>query len=87
MYSSAARSAHKTISALFDVLHGWGNRPARLDERCCLMEEMDAINQRYGVKTLHLAVEGPAKQDWKSKSEHRSHNYLTDINDLLTISI
>lgn len=56
-------------------------------ERRCLMEEMDAINQRYGVKTLHLAVEGPAKQDWKSKSEHRSRNYLTDLNDLLTIHI
>ena len=65
---------------LFDPVR---NRP----ERNCLMEEIDAINQRYGVKTLSLAVEGPAKQDWKSKSEHRSRNYLTDINELLTIHI
>ncbi len=65
---------------LFDPVR---NRP----ERCLLMEEMDSINRRYGVKTLSLAAEGPPQQEWKPKCEHRSGNYLTDIDDLLTIRI
>ena len=56
-------------------------------ERSRLMEGIDGINRRYGVKTLRLAVEGAADQDWKSLSEHRSSNFLTDIDELLTIHI
>lgn len=65
-------------SDLFDPI---GNRP----ERNKLMNAVDAINHRYGLKTLQLAVEGEKKQAWKVKSEHRSPNYLTDINDILTV--
>ncbi len=65
---------------LFDPVR---NRP----ERCLLMEEMDSINRRYGAKTLSLAAEGLRQQEWKPKCEHRSGNYLTDIDDLLTIRI
>lgn len=65
-------------SDLFDPI---GNRP----ERNKLMKAVDAINHRYGLKTLQLAVEGEKKQAWKVKSEHRSPNYLTDINKILTV--
>ena len=54
-------------------------------ERRDLMRAMDSINHRYGVKTLHTAVETSEHQAWKMKSSHRSHNYLTDINDILTV--
>ncbi len=63
---------------LFDPI---GNRT----ERSNLMKAVDAINLRYGLKTIQLAVEGEKKQAWKVRSEHRSPNYLTDINDILTI--
>ncbi|MDY5077290.1 MAG: DUF4113 domain-containing protein, partial [Bacteroidaceae bacterium] len=41
----------------------------------------------YGAKTLHLAVEDCGHQPWHVKCEHRSPNYLTDINEILTIRI
>lgn len=49
------------------------------------MQALDAINHRYGLKTLRLAVEGEEKQAWKVKCEHRSSNYLTDINGLMVV--
>ena len=63
---------------LFDPIQ---NRP----ERAKLMQALDAINHRYGLKTLRLAVEGEEKQAWKVKCEHRSSNYLTDINGLMVV--
>lgn len=51
------------------------------------MKAMDDLNHRYGLKTLRLAVEGEEKQSWKVKSEHRSPNYLTNFNEILTIHI
>lgn len=63
---------------LFDPIQ---NRP----ERAKLMQALDAINHRYGLKTLRLAVEGEEKQAWKVKCEHRSPNYLTDINGLMVV--
>lgn len=62
-------------------------------ERKGLMRVLDSVNQRYGVKALHLAVEdtpisyGAFGSGWHVKCEHRSPNYLTDINDILTIKI
>lgn len=62
-------------------------------ERNELMRVLDSVNQRYGVKTLHLAVEGTPISygafggGWHVKCEHRSPNYLTDINEILTIKI
>ena len=62
-------------------------------ERNKLMRVLDCVNQRYGVKTLHLAVEdtpisyGAFGGGWHVKCEHRSPNYLTDINEILTIKI
>ena len=63
---------------LFDPVK---NRP----ERARLMQEIDRLNRRYGVKTIRMAVEGDDHQPWKVKCDHRSGNYLTDANELLTI--
>ena len=65
---------------LFDPIQ---NRP----QRAKLMKAMDALNHRYGLKTLRLAVEGEEKQFWKVKSEHRSPNYMKNFNEILTIHI
>ena len=50
-------------------------------ERMRLMQTIDSLNHRYGVKTVRLMAEGERKQPWNVKSEHRSRNYLTDINE------
>lgn len=65
---------------LFDPIK---NRPQRAE----LMKTIDKINHKYGLKTIQLAVEGEKRQTWKIKSEHRSGDYLTDINGILTIKI
>ena len=57
------------------------NRP----ERARLMQTIDQINQRYGLKTAHLAVEGEAQEAWRTKSVHRSPNYLTSLADILVV--
>lgn len=56
-------------------------------ERAQLMKAIDAINHRFGLKSVKLAVEGGLHEKWKTKSEHRSPNFLTDLNDILTIEI
>lgn len=65
---------------LFDPVQ---NRAERLD----LSQRIDSLNQKYGLKTIALGVEGEKQQPWKVKSEHKSYNYLTDINEILTINI
>lgn len=74
------RSLRVIQQNLFDEIK---NRPARFQ----LMKSIDNLNHRYGLKTLRLAVEGGDKQEWHAKSEHRSGNYLSDINEILTIRI
>ena len=56
-------------------------------ERNELMSTIDRMNHRFGLKTIQLAVEGEKKQAWKVKCEHRSQNYLTNLNEILTIHI
>ena len=56
-------------------------------ERKELMKAMDEINHRFGSKTLRLAVEGTGQQSWHVKCEHRSPNYLTDIDGILTVKV
>lgn len=63
---------------LFDPIQ---NRPQRAE----LMKTIDHLNHRFGLKTVQLVVEGGNKDQWKVKCEHRSPNYLTDINEILTI--
>lgn len=63
---------------LFDHIQ---NRP----ERNQLMKTIDNLNQRYGLKTIQLAVEGEQEQAWKVKSEHKSPNYLTVLEEILEV--
>ena len=65
---------------LFDEVK---NRPQRFQ----LMKSIDEINHQFGLKKIKLAVEGEVHQSWHSKSEHRSGNYLSNINEILTINI
>lgn len=65
---------------LFDEVK---NRPQRFQ----LMKSIDEINHKFGLKKIKLAVEGEVHQSWHSKSEHRSGNYLSNINEILTINI
>ena len=65
---------------LFDEVK---NRPQRFQ----LMKSIDEINHKFGLKKIKLAVEGEGHQSWHSKSEHRSGNYLSNINEILTINI
>ncbi len=65
---------------LFDPIQ---NRQERAD----LMKRIDALNHRYGLKTVQLAVEGREKQSWHIKCEHRSGNYLIDIREILTVNV
>lgn len=73
---------------LFDPIR---NRPQRAE----LMRIIDNVNHRFGLKTLRLAVEGMYKNNdnenekgsWVSRSEYRTPNHLTDINDILVVRI
>ena len=66
--------------SLFDEVK---NRPERMQ----LMKCIDELNHRFGLKKIHLAVEGEERQDWHAKSEFRSGNYLSDLKEILTIQI
>lgn len=54
-------------------------------ERAELMQAIDRINRRFGLKTVRLSIEGDPKDTWHSRHEHQSPNYLTDINEILTV--
>ncbi len=56
-------------------------------QRSALMKTIDDLNQRYGPKTIRLLAEGEQQQPWQSKGKYRSQNYLTNINEILTIKI
>lgn len=56
-------------------------------ERLDLSRTVDDLNHRYGLKTVSLAVEGEKRQPWKVKTEYKSFNYLTDLNEILTVQI
>lgn len=65
---------------LFDTIKNRG-------QRVCLMKTIDTLNQRYGPKTISTPIESCNTQHWQVKSEFRTPNYLTDINELLTVKI
>lgn len=66
-----------------DLFDSIPNRPQRM----VLMKAIDALNCRYGPKTVSLVVEDSQKRDWHVKSEFRSPDYLTNINEILTVKI
>jgi len=50
-----------------------------------LSSTIDLMNHKFGLKTVRLAVEDGEADHWHSRSEHRSPNYLTDIDQLLVV--
>jgi DNA polymerase V len=56
-------------------------------ERYNLMTTIDSLNHRFGIKTVQLAVEDTQGESWLPKCEHRSGNYLTDMDEILMIKI
>ena len=66
-----------------DLFDSIPNRPQRM----ALMKTIDALNCRYGPKTVSQVVEDSLKRDWHVKSEFRSPDYLTNINEILTVKI
>lgn len=84
------KKAGVIVSEICDANHIQGNLFDPIQnrkERADLMKKIDSLNQRYGTKTVLLAVEGTEKQPWHVKCEHRSGNYLTDIKEILTVSV
>ena len=45
------------------------------------MHAMDAVNARFGKRTLTLASEG-LNRSWALRADHRSPRYTTRISDL-----
>ena len=66
-----------------DLFDGIRNRSERQE----LMKVIDHINHKYGPKTIKLTVEGEKEQAWKVICVHKSPNYLTNIDEILTIQI
>ena len=57
------------------------------DERLGLSRTIDMLNHKFGLKTVKLAVEGSGGEDWRTKSMYRSPDYLTMLDDILTINV
>ncbi len=53
-----------------------------------LMETMDRLNKKFGRGTLFMgAMSTPGKQQWMMRQNMLSQNYLTDINEVLTVYV
>ena len=60
---------------------------ARREERVELSQTLDRMNHKYGLRTIGLAVAGSGREVWKNKKEHLTPNYLTDIDQIMTVRI
>ena len=76
---------------ILDDLLAEADRPAMLfppdrprDAR--LTDALDAINDRFGKKTMVLAREGVSRS-WATKADHRSPRYTTRISELPTLQV
>ena len=45
------------------------------------------MNHKYGLRTVGLAVAGGRNEQWKNRKEHLTPNYLTDIDQIMTVKI
>ena len=63
---------------LFDTME-------KRDERLELSKTIDKMNHQYGVKTVGLAIEGRENEEWKTKRDHLTPNYLTAIDHIMTV--
>lgn len=58
----------------------WGSPDT--PEREALMSTIDAINRRYGHRTVQFAASG-VEQEWQMRSDMKSRNYTTAWSDLI----
>ena len=65
---------------LFDPVE---KREARID----LSRTMDKLNQRYGLNALSLAITGRPDASWKVRKDFPTPNYLTDIDQIMTVQL
>ena len=75
-----AHRSRQHTAVLFDTV-------SKRDERLELSKTIDRMNHQYGVKTVGLAVEGSANEEWKTRHEHLTPNYLTDINQIMVVNV
>lgn len=56
-------------------------------DRSRLMSAMDAINNRYGKGTVHVASTGlcDTSQTWGMRQERRTPQYTTRVSDIPTV--
>ena len=57
------------------------------DERAELSTAIDRMNRKYGLKAVSLAVAGYGNADWKNRKDRLTPNYLTDIDQIMTVDI
>lgn len=57
------------------------------DERAELSTVIDRMNRKYGLKAVSLAVAGYGNADWKNRKDRLTPNYLTDIDQIMTVDI
>ena len=57
------------------------------DERAELATAIDRMNRKYGLKAVSLAVAGYGNADWKNRKDRLPPNYLTDIDQIMTVDI
>lgn len=72
------------ISPASEWRPGLFDDPTQRRRSDALMQTLDQINRHYGKGTLKFLGEG-LQQDWRMRSEHRSPNYTTRIEDLLEV--
>ena len=65
---------------LFDPVE---KREARIE----LSRTMDKLNQRYGLNALSLAITGRPDASWKVRKDFPTPNYLTDIDQIMTVQL
>ena len=57
------------------------------EERIELSKTMDLINRRYGLRSVSLAVSGGADERWTVRKDFPTPDYLTSIDQLMTVNI
>ena len=65
---------------LFDPVE---KREARIE----LSRTMDKLNQRYDLNALSLAITGRPDASWKVRKDFPTPNYLTDIDQIMTVQL
>lgn len=57
------------------------------DKQARLAAAIDAINRKNGHNTVKVAVQGTIGKSWHLKSEHRSKQYTTNIDDVIEVKL